>query len=346
MSNISIPIPECPISLATPRFAIHLATPYRPIPIATPDCSITQATPDCSIPQATPDCSIPLATPDCSIPLAGYSTKLSVSPVTGRVVKVTTVEEERNYKVMGEDEMLGKYLPTLYEAHHTPGKTVIHIENCLHSFSDSASILDCKIGVRTFTEEEFLAARENPELRPDLYQRMVEVDYKEPTQVEHYLKKVALHRFMIWRDTISSTASLGFRVKGMRRKGVSYQHYKTLTSRHKIFKIILSFMKDFPWAAPHFLTQLQTLRQDFKNSKLFSSHEFIGTSLLFVVDRSRCQMWMIDLEKMSSVPPHVSIDHESGWVQGSYQDGYLLGLDNLISIFTDIVSHWTRPSKC
>ena len=98
----------------------------------------------------------------------------------------------------------------------------------------------------------------------DLYQRMVQVDDNEPTQMEHYLKKVALHRFMIWRDTISSTTSLGFRVKGMRKRGITYQHYKIVKSEKKIFKIIRSFLKDYSWAATEFLKQLQTLRSDLK----------------------------------------------------------------------------------
>ena len=90
------------------------------------------------------------------------------------------------------------------------------------------------MGVRTFLEEALMTARQNPDLRCDLYQRMVQVDDNEPTQMEHYLKKVTLHRFMIWRDTISSTTSLGFRVKGMRKKGIFYQHYKIDKSEKKL----------------------------------------------------------------------------------------------------------------
>ena len=105
----------------------------------------------------------------------------------------------------------------------TLDKVFLVLENCLHSFSPSASILDCKMGVRTFMEETLMAARHNPELRSDLYERMVEVDPTAPSQVEHYLKKVALHKYMVWRDTITSSASLGFRIKGIRKKRLSYQ---------------------------------------------------------------------------------------------------------------------------
>ena len=280
--------------------------------------------------------------PCCPIPLAGHSDKFRGSAVLGTVAKLTGLGEEKNYHLIEEDEYLRHHLPALHGSYpsSTPGKVFLLLENCLHSFSDSANILDCKMGVRTFTEETLMTARQNPELRYDLYQRMVEVDHTEPTQVEHYLQKVALHRFMVWRDTISSTTTLGFRIKGVRKRGISYQHYKTVTSKKKIFKVILSFLKDFPWTATEFLGQLETLRNDLKCSKFFESHEFIGTSLLFVVDKSRCGVWLIDLEKVSPLPHHVTVDHVSDWAQGNHEDGYVSGLDNLICLFKNIVLHF------
>ena len=126
----------------------------------------------------------PLSSP---IPLAGYSDKFSHSPIQGTIIKLTTMEEENNYRLMEEDEALKQHIPKLHSSYssNTPGKVFLVLENCLHSFSPSANILDCKMGVRTFREEALMAARQNPDLISDLYQRMVQVDDNEPTRMEH-----------------------------------------------------------------------------------------------------------------------------------------------------------------
>jgi hypothetical protein len=45
---------------------------------------------------------------------------------------------------------------------------------------------------------------------------------------------------------------------------------------------------------------------------------------------------MIDFAKTVPVPENVSIDHSSAWKVGNHEDGYLIGLDNLISIFESV----------
>lgn len=46
---------------------------------------------------------------------------------------------------------------------------------------------------------------------------------------------------------------------------------------------------------------------------------------------------MIDFAKTVSVPDNVNIDHNSAWKVGNHEDGYLIGLDNLISIFESLI---------
>ncbi len=42
------------------------------------------------------------------------------------------------------------------------------MQDLLHGF-DNPSVMDCKIGIRTYLEDELLKAQKNPKLRPVSY---------------------------------------------------------------------------------------------------------------------------------------------------------------------------------
>ena len=54
--------------------------------------------------------------------------------------------------------------------------------------------MDCKIGVRTYLEEELAKAKEKQKLRKDMYEKMIAVDPAAPTQQEHEWKGVTKPR--------------------------------------------------------------------------------------------------------------------------------------------------------
>lgn len=68
---------------------------------------------------------------------------------------------------------------------------------------------------RTYQEEELVKARTNATLRSDMYQKMVKIDPSAPSAEEHEQGGVTKSRYLQWKDTTSSTATLGFRIEGI-----------------------------------------------------------------------------------------------------------------------------------
>ena len=52
-------------------------------------------------------------------------------------------------------------------------------------------------------------------------------------------------------------------------------------------------------------------------------------------------MWLIDFAKTLILPDEMQIDHASSWVVGNHEDGYMIGVNNLIEIFSEMLCKTT-----
>jgi 1D-myo-inositol-triphosphate 3-kinase len=271
------------------------------------------------------------------VQLAGHQGNFKAGPEQGTILKKLCPEEELCFQVLMKD-VLRPYVPE-YKGHVTceDGDSMyLQLQDLLGDFT-SPCVMDCKIGVRTYLEEELAKAKEKPKLRKDMYEKMIQIDPNAPTEEEHRLKGVTKPRYMVWRETISSTATLGFRIEGIERSdGKSSKDFKTTKTREQIMWAFQDFTNGFPHAVPKYIHRLKAIKATLEVSDFFSSHEVIGSSLLFVHDNTNANVWLIDFAKTLVLPNGISISHSSKWIVGNHEDGYLTGLNNLISLFTEM----------
>lgn len=271
------------------------------------------------------------------VQLAGHQGNFKAGPDQGTVLKKLCPKEEKCFKVLMKD-VLRPYVPEYKgQVNSDDGEsTYIQLQDLLTDFYQPC-VMDCKIGVRTYLEEELSKAKEKPKLRKDMYEKMIQIDPNAPTEEEHRAKGVTKPRYMVWRETISSTSTLGFRIEGIKKSdGTSSKDFKTTKSREQIIEAFREFTEGFPHAMPKYIQRLKAIRATLSYSEFFKRHEVIGSSLLFVHDRHNASVWLIDFAKTVGLPDKVDITHESKWKVGNHEDGYMIGINNLIDIFQEV----------
>jgi len=106
-------------------------------------------------------------------------------------------------------------------------------------------------------------------------------------------------------------------------------------TRDEIKGILRSFLLGKNQVRVKLIERLKRLVNNFENSEFFKTHEVIGSSLLIIHNGKQAGVWMIDFAKTVSLPEGITIDHKSVWNLGNHEDGYLFGLNNLISILEE-----------
>ncbi|XP_075605521.1 inositol-trisphosphate 3-kinase B [Balearica regulorum gibbericeps] len=269
------------------------------------------------------------------IQLAGHAGSFKAA-ANGRILKKHCESEQRCLDRLMND-VLKPYVPAYHGDVVKDGERYNQMEDLLAEF-DSPCVMDCKMGVRTYLEEELIKARKKPSLRKDMYQKMIEVDPEAPTEEENVLRAVTKPRYMQWRETISSTATLGFRIEGIKKEdGTVNRDFKKTRTKEQVTEAFREFTRGNRNILNSYLNRLKGIRATLETSPFFKCHEVIGSSLLFIHDKKeQAKVWMIDFGKTTPLPEGQVLQHNVPWVEGNREDGYLWGLDNLIQILTEL----------
>lgn len=195
---------------------------------------------------------------------------------------------------------------------------------------------------------------------------------------------------MQFRENLSSTSTLGFRIEALRVNSASDKDLKTVKGWDEVKAKFNAFTMGRQDIIKVFVKRLKELRVQLAASEFFKHHEvglggpfcctrarraplprccalsgrdrwprstllqaltgrcctgpaqpqIVGSSILFVFDKEEghADATMIDFGKTKR--RDVEIKHDVPWVGGanSLEDGYLIGLDNLIRIFSQCVA--------
>lgn len=148
---------------------------------------------------------------DTWVQLSGHEDSFALAgPGTIWKKRTSDSTEVRVYEKL-MNEPIAEMIPKFYRDVQYKGDNFIELEDLLYHYKN-ASIMDIKMGSRTFLESEV----SNNTARHDLYEKMVKIDPLEPTPEEHRTKSVTKLRYMQFREELSSTSKLGFRIEGFK----------------------------------------------------------------------------------------------------------------------------------
>uniref|UniRef100_A0A671NRH4 Kinase n=1 Tax=Sinocyclocheilus anshuiensis TaxID=1608454 RepID=A0A671NRH4_9TELE len=259
------------------------------------------------------------------IQLAGHAGNFKAG-ANGRILKKHCECEQQCLDRLMRD-VLKPYVPAYHGDVEKDGERYNQMEDLLADF-DLPCVMDCKMGVRTYLEEELTKARKKPSLRADMYQKMIEVDPDAPTAQEREQKAVTKPRYMQWRETISSTAMLGFRIEGIKNEdGTVNRDFKKTKTREQVTEAFQDFVK----GNKNILVSVCSCSPVAQRRG--------SDSLLFVHDKQeQAKVWMIDFGKTTPLPEGQELSHRATWVEGNREDGYHYGLDHLIDIISNMLA--------
>ncbi|KAL1503549.1 hypothetical protein AB1Y20_012028 [Prymnesium parvum] len=268
------------------------------------------------------------------IQVGGHGTIAKCKEKPGAIVKEVPQCEKVVYESV-QGTPIEQLLPAYHGCETHGSYYMIRLQN-LTAGMKRPCVMDIKMGRRTFLESE----TSNSKLRVDLAKKMVEIDPDALTSDE-LSNGVTKLRYMQFREQRSSSAAYGFRIEGAHTRGVDYPDCKDLRSKEQIDKALRFYLQSRAGLKQAFVARLNEVKAALQNSEWFMAHEVVGSSILFVYDdleeRAACEAsasaHLIDFAKTERLPDGRRLTHTEEWTVGNREDGYLVGLTNLINVF-------------
>ncbi|KAJ8308693.1 hypothetical protein KUTeg_013567 [Tegillarca granosa] len=242
------------------------------------------------------------------IQLAGHQGNFQAGEPGAVLKKLDSREQNALDKLM--KDILRPYVPQYKGQVEKDAEQYVQLQDLLCDF-DEPCVMDIKMGSRTYLEEELEKARIKPKLRKDMYQKMIEVDPNAPTPEERTQQAVIKPRYMQWRDEMSSSVNLGFRIEGVKTK-----------TREEVQEALKIYIGENQNILNKYIRRLKAIRATQESSEFFQN----------------ASVWMIDFGKTEPLPETIKVTHRNKWVEGNHEDGYLMGLDHLISIMEELLT--------
>lgn len=267
------------------------------------------------------------------IQLAGHAGGFK-SGEQGTILKKASKAEIECLQKLMKDSM-SPYVPEFKMIVNEDEHDFIQMQDLLQDFDHPSFVMDCKMGTRTYLEEE---VNKVGKPRKDLFLKMIAVDPSEPTDYENETRSCTKPRYMQWREQLSSTATLGFRIEGIKRgENNPDKDFKKIKTEEDIASVFNRFVGNSKNLRDKYIQRLKVIKASLSSSNFFKTHEVIGSSLLFIHDaKGLCGVWLIDFGKTMPLKNGTDINHYSDWMLGNHEDGYLTGLDNMINIWTNM----------
>ncbi|CAF0785160.1 unnamed protein product [Brachionus calyciflorus] len=271
------------------------------------------------------------------IQLAGHAGRFKPGEREGFILKLMDNLERNSLQIL-QNDILSDFVPKIDKIllDREDENYYTEMQDLLYSFTNPC-IMDIKIGVRTFIIDNSNEKETKP--RNDLYLKLIEVSPDEPTEEEHQLKAITKRRYMSWREKSTCSATLGFRIEAIKKNQVKEKEFYSVKDKSEVMEHFKHYTDDKKYILKMYLERLVNLKENLKKSDFFKSHEMIGSSLLFVHDEKKANIWMIDFGKTRRLPEGTHIRHDVQWEEGNYEDGYLIGLQSLIDIFQETIEH-------
>ncbi|XP_022220165.1 inositol-trisphosphate 3-kinase homolog [Drosophila obscura] len=270
----------------------------------------------------------------------------SIVPMLTGIVRKRIVgiddSEVHAYREICQEPQTAQIVPEYFGLREMQSQHYIELQDLLAGFKDPC-VMDIKMGCRTFLESEV----SNATLRPDLYQKMLAVDESAPTAAEHEARAITKLRYMLFRESLSSSHSKGFRIEALRLRGhAPVKDLKTCRSSEQISQTIEQFLAARKSVLKELLKRLKHMRLVVEQSAFFNRHEIVGSSIFIVYDNERVGAWLIDFAKSRQLPAQMCVNHRSAWTPGNREEGLLKGMDELIHAFEEVYARNGGHRSC